>query len=270
MVSARARYTIGRFSQITRLTPKALRLYDELGLLRPEEVDGATGYRYYTFAQARRAAAISLLRSVDLPLADIARIVDATTVGEVRVLLSEHRATLEARRAEHERMLREVEQLIQRGDIMEIDARLEELEPATLVTVPFESRMDEIGAAVGEAYQQLFGSLAAGGVAPLGPPLLRYLRHEGEVWSLQAAVAVAPGTAVPTGTAVTEVPAAMAVCAVHRGPYSELGLVYHELNQWATGHGYEATGEMVDVYRNDPTTTPPEQLETEVRLLVRC
>jgi len=37
--------TIGAFARASRLSPKALRLYDELGLLRPAEVDPASGYR---------------------------------------------------------------------------------------------------------------------------------------------------------------------------------------------------------------------------------
>ena len=39
--------TIGAFAKAARLSPKALRLYDELGLLPPARVDPATGYRYY-------------------------------------------------------------------------------------------------------------------------------------------------------------------------------------------------------------------------------
>ena len=37
--------SIGEFSRLSRLSPKALRLYDELGLLVPDHVDGATGCR---------------------------------------------------------------------------------------------------------------------------------------------------------------------------------------------------------------------------------
>ncbi len=36
---------IGRFSTICRLSLKALRLYDEMGLLRPALVDPGSGYR---------------------------------------------------------------------------------------------------------------------------------------------------------------------------------------------------------------------------------
>ena len=39
--------SIGAFARATRLTPKALRLYDELGLLPPAFVDQASGYRFY-------------------------------------------------------------------------------------------------------------------------------------------------------------------------------------------------------------------------------
>jgi hypothetical protein len=39
--------TIGVFAKASRLSPKALRLYDELGLLTPARVDPVTGYRRY-------------------------------------------------------------------------------------------------------------------------------------------------------------------------------------------------------------------------------
>ena len=40
--------TIGAFAKASRLSPKALRLYDELGLLPPARVDPMTGYRLYS------------------------------------------------------------------------------------------------------------------------------------------------------------------------------------------------------------------------------
>ena len=42
---------IGAFSRITRLSTKALRLYDEMRLLTPARVDPATRYRYYHLEQ---------------------------------------------------------------------------------------------------------------------------------------------------------------------------------------------------------------------------
>ncbi|MFY9863288.1 MAG: MerR family transcriptional regulator, partial [Trebonia sp.] len=47
--------TIGEFARASRLSPKALRLYDELGLLRPVRVDEYSGYRYYSPDQLDQA-----------------------------------------------------------------------------------------------------------------------------------------------------------------------------------------------------------------------
>lgn len=59
------------------LSAKALRLYQQNGLLIPAEVDPATGYRRYTAEQVARARAIGLLRRAQMPLAVIAEVLDA-------------------------------------------------------------------------------------------------------------------------------------------------------------------------------------------------
>jgi PPM family protein phosphatase len=69
--------TIGAFARASRLSPKALRLYDDLGLLRPAEVDPASGYRFYDPAQLDRARLVAWLRSLGMPLARIRMVCDA-------------------------------------------------------------------------------------------------------------------------------------------------------------------------------------------------
>jgi DNA-binding transcriptional MerR regulator len=92
---------IGRFSKATRLSVKALRHYDELGLLRPAFVDPSSGYRYYRPAQANQAEAIRILRSLEMPLEEIAELL-ASGGGELAAKrLHRHRERLEARLAEH-------------------------------------------------------------------------------------------------------------------------------------------------------------------------
>jgi DNA-binding transcriptional MerR regulator len=57
----------GEFTARTRLTPKALRIYDRIGLLRPAFIDDTNGYRCYSIAQIRVGQLIGLLRSAELP-----------------------------------------------------------------------------------------------------------------------------------------------------------------------------------------------------------
>jgi DNA-binding transcriptional MerR regulator len=63
--------SIGEFSRLSRLSPKALRLYDALGLLVPDNVDTATGYRWYADTQLDQARVVALLRRIGVPLAQI-------------------------------------------------------------------------------------------------------------------------------------------------------------------------------------------------------
>jgi protein phosphatase len=63
--------TIGTFAKASRLSPKALRLYDELGLLPPARVDPVTGYRLYAPEQLDQARLVAWLRRLGMPLARI-------------------------------------------------------------------------------------------------------------------------------------------------------------------------------------------------------
>jgi DNA-binding transcriptional MerR regulator len=68
--------TIGEFARLSRLSPKALRLYDELGLLPPARVDPDSGYRLYGLEQLERARLVASLRRIGVPLAEIRAIAD--------------------------------------------------------------------------------------------------------------------------------------------------------------------------------------------------
>ena len=71
-----AEMSIGEFARRSRLSPKALRIYDDLGLLAPERVDEFSGYRFYGEGQLDRARLIAALRQLDVPLATINELID--------------------------------------------------------------------------------------------------------------------------------------------------------------------------------------------------
>jgi serine/threonine protein phosphatase PrpC len=61
----------GEFARTSGLTRKALRLYDELGLLTPVRVDPQSGYRFYAPAQLEQARLVAWLRRLGMPLTEI-------------------------------------------------------------------------------------------------------------------------------------------------------------------------------------------------------
>src|SRR3984957_21091132 len=60
--------TSGAFARASGLSRKALRLYDELGLLRPAQVDPVSQYRLYHPAQLEQAQLVAWLRRLGMPL----------------------------------------------------------------------------------------------------------------------------------------------------------------------------------------------------------
>ncbi|MGA5420753.1 MerR family transcriptional regulator [Streptomyces lavendulocolor] len=68
--------TIGAFARASRLSAKALRRYDDLGLLRPARVDPYTGYRYYEEVQLERARLVAWLRRIGMPLTRVRSVCD--------------------------------------------------------------------------------------------------------------------------------------------------------------------------------------------------
>src|SRR3954468_18058317 len=67
---------IGEFAVRSLLSAKALRLYDEAGLLVPVRVDAVTGYRGYAPDQVERGRMIAYLRFLQMPLARIQEVLD--------------------------------------------------------------------------------------------------------------------------------------------------------------------------------------------------
>jgi len=66
--------TIGQFGRLAQLSRKALRLYEDKGLLLPSRIDSDSGYRYYTRVQVATARRIRLLRLMEMPLEAIATV----------------------------------------------------------------------------------------------------------------------------------------------------------------------------------------------------
>src|SRR5215471_12850996 len=104
--------SIGRFARLTGLMVKALRHYDELGLLRPAHVDEWTGYRWYEPSQVRDAVAVRRLRSLRVPLDEAATLIrcDDESLREALVV---HRAQLEGELVETRHILAELDALIE-------------------------------------------------------------------------------------------------------------------------------------------------------------
>ena len=144
--------SIGELAQRLRITTRAARHYDELGLLTPDQVDSRNGYRSYGEAQLVRGMQIEQLKATGLSLADIKRVLDSEGTTD---------ATLRQRRRQIELLL--ADHAAQRAAIDALLTKRAELATPDLVEVPAHhvvitrtvARPDELSRTIRRAIQQL-------------------------------------------------------------------------------------------------------------------
>jgi DNA-binding transcriptional MerR regulator len=255
---------IGVFARRSRLSLKALRLYDRLGLLVPADTDPATGYRRYRERQLATARMIARLRQIDMPLA---------LVGEVLAVPGAEAAERVAGYWE------DVERRIagQRGLALYLRNQLSEREGATDM---FEIRTREVPAQrvlteqrhvaaeglprfIGEATTRLLRAAEEFGGTP-GTSLVIY---HGEVSEdgdgpVEVCVPVEPPPGAETGrVALREEPAhreAYTRIAKAQVQYPQILMAYDAVSAWLTARGHEATAAPREVYFADWSAAGPE------------
>ncbi|HEY6986292.1 MAG TPA: MerR family transcriptional regulator [Steroidobacteraceae bacterium] len=127
-------FKIGDFSRIARVSCRLLRYYDELGLLRPEQIERDSGYRYYSAAQLPRLNRILVLKELGLSLDEIARVLDSNlSAAELRGMLLVRRNDAQRALAEEMERLRHIESRIAQIDAegeLSVDDVIMRSEPA--------------------------------------------------------------------------------------------------------------------------------------------
>ena len=68
-------YSIKKLSEIAGVSTRTLRYYDEIGLLKPEEIDEFTKFRYYSTSQLFELHKIQSLRQIGLSIDEIKSII---------------------------------------------------------------------------------------------------------------------------------------------------------------------------------------------------
>ena len=80
---------IGKMAAANRVTIATLRLYDQMGLLKPAYIDPDSGYRYYDIKQTSRLDFIRYMRELELSLTDIKSILEKEEITLIEEKLIE-------------------------------------------------------------------------------------------------------------------------------------------------------------------------------------
>lgn len=266
---------IGEFSKLAQVSPKALRLYDERGLLQPAWVDRWTGYRYYKADQLATMHRILALKDLGFSLDEIGDLLsgemDPQALGRLmrarQKEISRHIAAEEARLKRVEARLRQIERL---NPLPERDVVLKAVAPMTVAgmrrSLPLQEALPEL---LHDFRRELRRQNLPFPVAVIGIYYDQIFEERGLDVEVAAPLAGKPRRS-PALT-VHELPGEeLMACAVHHGPYARLAETYEAVFTWLEGNGYQATGPNRDLFVAVPR--PGETQDgavTEVQIPVR-
>ncbi len=237
--------------------------------LPPRHSQIPAGYRYYAVAQAVEAERIRLLRSLEVPLEDIAELLHDPTGG--RRVLERHRRRLESRLDQLQTLLASLARL-EREDAMTYDVRTKEVAPQQIVAIRLRTRLADIGDETGRALGELFAHLGRAGAAPDGPPFALYHGAPGEDEQVDMELCVPVSRPMSGAGRISgrELGGGPAAYTLHCGSYDAVGPVHAALQGWIQAHGHECAGPPREIYLVGPQqVTDPAQLRTEIQWPIR-
>jgi DNA-binding transcriptional MerR regulator len=166
---ARPLLSIGEFARQARLTVKALRLYDEIGLLRPDDVDPSRGRRRYGAGQVRRARLIGMLRGADVSLAEIGLLLADLDASRdlATTRLDRHLTELEARHTSRRFLIRHIRAILREEDHPMFPIQTRHVPAQRVMSIQRRLRAPQTDAFVAEAKAAFADHLD--GAPPAGP-----------------------------------------------------------------------------------------------------
>ncbi|MBE9189817.1 MerR family transcriptional regulator [Gloeocapsopsis crepidinum LEGE 06123] len=261
---------IGDFSKLSHVSIKALRLYDQMELLKPVHIDKFTGYRYYSAHQLPRLNRILALKDLGFSLEQISKLLDEISPAQIQ-------GTLQLKQAELQRLVAQEQARLQR-----VAARLQQIEQEDKIS-DYDVVLKTVAPIKVAAIREIIPNFHA--VAGLYDELLEYLQRQGMkdsryfagIWHDTAyketdidwefAIAVEQ-VCSSDRIKVYELPCVEMACVVHNGSYNTINRAYAALPVWIEANGYKIAGSNREVYIVGGNQQDDESYVTEVQFPV--
>ncbi len=235
-------YKIGLFSKISKTTIKTLRYYDKEGLLKPEKIDRANNYRYYSTDQLFVLHRIISLRQIGFSIQEIRNILAGQNEDQ---MILQRKKEIEALLSQSSDQLSRINQYIlekKEGVMLQYQAVIKDL-PECIV---YSKRMRIPGY---DSYFQIIPEIGAKvaatnpGIECTVPAYCFNIYHDKEYKEKDIDVeyceAVNQFGKNEDGIIFKKIPSVKAVSTLHKGPYKNLGLAYSFIFRWIEENSYE-------------------------------
>jgi DNA-binding transcriptional MerR regulator len=244
---------ISDFSKLSLVSVKALRYYDERGLLKPARVDPSTGYRFYSASQLTRLNRILAMKDMGLDLSQIAFLLDQEpTPDQIRGMLRLKQVELHQQLAEGQAQLTRIEVWLQAFEqealMPAYDIVLKKIAPLRVAQargMAAKMEQPELGITLGRLFAEVMGTLTGQGATIVGPGITLYYDAEYREQDIDVGACLAFTGELRETEQVKEVelPAVeMMASVIHHGSFTIMHQAYHAILGWIEANGYRVNG----------------------------
>ena len=263
--------SIGDFARLGQVSPRTLRHYDELGLLRPERVDADSGYRFYGVAQLERLHRVVALRDLGFSLEQIGELLeDDPPLEQLVVMLRARQTEIEHRVSEEQARLRRVEAHLRaleaEDPVPARDIVLKSTQPLRIAEIAATAPgfgPENLGPVFGRVVPEVFAHMESSDAQP-GIMVAWYeeLSEDGTV-VLHAGFDIGDQVVDGAGRVrIVDLPVVDVASVVHRGSMDNVVPVYEALVRWIEDSGYRLDGRSRELYHewhlDDPARSVTE------------
>jgi DNA-binding transcriptional MerR regulator len=264
-------YKIGEFSKITSLTVKALRYYDEEGILQPS-TRAESGYRLYEAGDFEKAMLIVLMRELDFSIAEIKDVLaNCTDNADLHFYLREKKTAIAGNVEKEKELIKRIDLYISPDNrkteeiVMSYKFEIRNIPAMQVVSIRYTGGFSEIGSHIGSLFKAAKGQAS-------GAPIMLY--HDDEYKEIADMEICLPVKRKITAGEIKskELPAIKALTTTHLGKYENFNLAYKAIYDYSKEKGLTLSVPCRETYCKGPGMIfrgNPDKYVTEIAIPVQ-
>lgn len=261
---------IGEFAQLGNVSIRALRFYDEVGLLEPSYVDPSTHYRSYAPKQLQDLQDIRLYKAMRFSLAEIRELLRERPGRAARLqILRERRELLKQRIADDVESLARIDAQLRAATHSRIQANwrieMRETQPVWVASTREKIRSYEDADGLFLEIERRIGQESLAGKRAA---LWHTCANDGPQIDCEALRFLKRPTTPARGVRVYQMPAARVVSLLHAGADETIPQAYQALHAWLGRNSFVSRGPKCEIYWIEPRQGSDGESLTEIRLPV--
>ena len=138
-----------------------------------------------------------------------------------------------------------------------------------VLSIKTRASVQDLPNVIGDCYEKIMGYLTEIGEYPSDAPFVGYFNMDMNDLDLEIGFPVSKKLDGKNEIISSEVPKGKYVYSRHVGSYDNFETTYNEIMEWMDKNNYEMSGKSYEFYLNDPSTVSPDELLTDIFILVK-